>query len=213
MACRLALVLAMDVSSSVDAAEDRLQREGLANALLSPQVKAAFFVSPASVAIYIFEWSGRAHQHSIRDWTIISSPTDLVSVAASIRTSNRTQAGLPTAMGHALGHAAQALRNGPDCAFRTIDVAGDGPNNAGFGPHSVYATFPFENVIVNGLVISEDDTQTEDYFRNEVIRGAGAFVEVADGFNNFQAAMQRKLVRELSAQIVGQATQEDDVQG
>ncbi|MBO6855229.1 MAG: DUF1194 domain-containing protein, partial [Marivivens sp.] len=77
-ACRLALVLALDVSSSVDAAEDRLQRNGLASALLAPEVQAAFFATPDPVALYAFEWSGRYDQSVLVSWQMIRTPGDLV---------------------------------------------------------------------------------------------------------------------------------------
>ncbi len=115
-------------------------------------------------------------------------------------------------MGHALGYASVRLQQGPDCLFQTIDMAGDGANNAGFGPQAVYATFPFDGVTVNGLVIaSEPDTQA--YYTNQVIHGAGAFVEVARGFSAFEATMRRKLVRELSAQIVGNIDIKSELKG
>jgi hypothetical protein len=205
-ACRLALVLAMDVSSSVDDAEDRLQREGLAAALLSPQVQDAFFISPDPVALQVFEWSGRGHQTDLIGWTVIQTPADLNAVAARLSNSMRSASGLPTAMGHALAHASIQLQNAPPCLFQTIDMAGDGANNAGFQPASVYATFPFEGVTVNGLVISETDNNALTYYATEVIRGPRSFVEVANGFAEFEATMQRKLIRELSAQIVGSTT-------
>jgi hypothetical protein len=202
-ACRLALVLALDVSSSVDDAEDRLQRNGLAAALLAPEVQDAFFVNPDPVALYVFEWSGRGHQRTLIDWQMITTSVDLLDVAEQVSDSMRSQSGLPTAMGHALGHSAVALDRAPDCLFQTIDLAGDGVNNAGFGPRSVYATFPFDGIIVNGLVITGSDPAAQSYFETQVIRGPGAFVETALGFAEFEDAMRRKLVRELSAQIIG----------
>lgn len=204
-ACRLALVLAMDVSSSVDSAEDRLQRAGLAAALIAPDVQAAFFASPDPVAIQVFEWSGRSHQSDLLDWTLITDPSDLMDAANIITTSARTADGLPTAMGYALGYAAMSLGQAPACLFQTVDISGDGANNSGFGAASVYATFPYDGVTVNGLVITGAAQDAIAHYTSQVIRGPGAFVEVAEGFADFQAAMQRKLIRELSSQVMGQA--------
>ncbi|MEL6103903.1 MAG: DUF1194 domain-containing protein, partial [Pseudomonadota bacterium] len=67
--CRLALLLALDVSSSVDMVEDDLQRGGLAAALVAPEVRAAFLAGPDPVALAVFEWSGRYNQEIILDWT------------------------------------------------------------------------------------------------------------------------------------------------
>ena len=206
-ACRLALVLAMDVSNSVDEAEDRLQRQGLANALLAPDVQDAFFVSPEPVALLVFEWSGRYHQMVLQDWTDILTQEDLTRVSTAIATSVRGQRDFPTAMGYALGYAATRLRERPDCHAQTIDVAGDGINNDGFGPEHAYAAFPFDGVTVNGLVVDASILETRDqlisYYREVVMRGPAAFVEVADGFETYEATMRRKLVRELLAQMIG----------
>ena len=199
----MALVLALDVSSSVGEAEDRLQRDGLARALLSPDVQDAFFASSDPVALQIFEWSGRGHQTNLRDWMIVQNATDLQTVAAALTASRRTARGLPTAMGHALAYASLMLQRAPVCAFQTIDIAGDGANNAGFGSEIVYTAFPFEGVTVNGLVVQTGNDAALEYYENSVIRGPLAFVEVADGFADFEATMRRKLIRELSSQIIG----------
>ena len=212
-ACRLALVLALDVSSSVDAAEDLLQRNGLAAALLSPEVEAAFFASPDPVALQIFEWSGRGHQTDLLNWTLMETPDDLRLAVDALTRTMRSANGLPTAMGHALGYAALQLQRAPACLFQTIDMAGDATNNESFGPRNVYATFPFDGVVVNGLVIAGTDPAVQDYFESQVIRGPTAFIEVAQGFEDFENAMRRKLVRELSAQVIGRMATEGKVQG
>ena len=206
-ACRLALVLAMDVSSSVNAQEDALQRGGLAAALVAPDVQAAFFASPDPVALAVFEWSGRYNQNDLLGWRLIQSPADLTAAAAQIAGSTRSHNDFPTAMGHALGHAAVRLQDAPTCLFRTIDIAGDGENNDGFGPAEAYAAFPYEGVTVNGLVVNAGEYEAEvnliAYYRAHVLRGPGAFLEIANGFENYAAAMERKLIRELSAMVLG----------
>lgn len=216
-ACRLALVLAMDVSSSVDAAEDTLQRGGLAAALIAPDVQEAFFASPDPVALTVFEWSGRYNQEDLTGWVLIETPADLLAVAETIATSKRSHNDFPTAMGHALGHAAIRLQNGPACLFRTVDMAGDGVNNDGFGPADAYNAFPFANVTVNGLVVNaaefEAETDLIPFYRDQVIRGPGAFLEIANGFDDYETAMRRKLIRELSAQVIGQAAPKRDGNG
>lgn len=199
----------MDVSSSVDAAEDALQRGGLANALRTEAVQTAFFASPDPVALAVFEWSGRYNQVVLVDWTMITSADVLFDVANDIETSPRSHNDFPTAMGYALGFASTMLQRAPDCLFQTIDVAGDGENNDGFGPAEAYGAFPLSNVTVNGLVINgaefEAETQLIPFYLNEVIQGLGSFIEVANGFEDYANAMERKLIRELSAMILGQA--------
>ena len=210
-ACRLALVLAIDVSSSVDASEDQLQRAGLASALLDPDVEAAFFISSDPVAVYVFEWSGRYNQQVLVDWTVVDKPSALFDVAQDIAASERLHDDFPTAMGYALGYAATELTRAPSCLTQTIDMAGDGVNNDGFGPIDAYSAFPFDGVTVNGLVVNgadfEGETDLIPFFRNQVIRGPGAFVEIASGFDDYAAAMRRKLLRELTAMIIGTSPQ------
>lgn len=206
-ACRLALVLALDVSSSVDAAEDRLQRLGLAAALRDPSVQDAFLASPDPVALHVFEWSGRLDQVALTPgWQMIERPADLDAIAAAIASSPRSRSDMPTALGYALGHASILLANGPDCLFHTIDVAGDGINNEGFGPGDAYNAFPFDGVTVNALLVQgpdSSDAELTGYFRNEVLHGPGAFLELAAGYEDYARAMRRKLLAELSVQVIG----------
>lgn len=205
-ACRLALVLAMDISSSVDENEDKLQRLGLSAALLSPEVKQAFLGSPEPVALAAFEWAGRYDQTVILEWLLIEEETDLVRAAEIVANSRRSQDDFPTAVGHALGFAASVLASAPSCTTKTIDVAGDGTNNEGFGPREAYRHFPLDGVIVNGLVIETGNGAEDElleFYLNEVRRGPGAFVEVANGFSDYERAMRRKLSRELQAELIG----------
>jgi hypothetical protein len=208
--CRLALALALDVSSSVDAEEDALQRGGLVSALVAPEVQAAFFASDLPVALAVYEWSGRHNQEMVLDWVLIDSPATLVSAAEVIAASKRSHNDFPTAMGHALGFASGLLARGPACLYSTIDMAGDGQNNDGFSPTQAYGAFPFDGVTVNGLVVNAADYEAEtnliDFYRQEVVRGPGAFVEIANGFDDYERAMRRKLERELTPRVIGSNT-------
>ena len=205
--CRLALLLAMDVSSSVDATEDALQRGGTAAALMAPEVQAAFFATPDPVALGVYEWSGRYNQEILLDWVLIDSAATLADVAARISTSRRSHNDFPTAMGYALGFGAGMLERAPDCLYKTLDVAGDGQNNEGFSPAQAYTAFPFDGITVNGLVINGADYEAETgliaFYKGQVIRGAGAFVEIAQGFEDYTRAMRRKLERELTPPVIG----------
>lgn len=205
--CRLALVLALDVSSSVDAAEDRLQRGGLVAALTSPEVEAAFFAVDSHVALAAYEWSGRYNQEVLLEWTLIDSRATLLHAAETIATSSRSHNDFPTAMGYALGYGAGMLTRGPRCLYSTLDMAGDGQNNEGFGPAKAYAEFPFDGVTVNGLVVNGADYEAETgliaFYQAQVLHGPGAFLEVAQGFEDYERAMRRKLERELSPPVIG----------
>lgn len=205
--CRLALVLAMDVSNSVDASEDILQRTGLANALIAPEVQAAIFTSDLDVALIAFEWSGRHHQQLLFDWTLIDSPDALLGVSDQVRHSIRGQTDFPTALGRALDYAADLFNSAPPCFAQTIDIAGDGKNNDGYEPSRAFARKIFNNITVNGLVVRAIDlgvdTGVAPYYQSQIIRGPGAFIEIADKFEDYERAMRRKLERELAPAMIG----------
>lgn len=204
-ACRLALLLAMDISSSVDGAEDRLQRQGLARALTAPAVREAFLSSDEPVALALYEWSGRYQQRLVLPWALIATPADLDAAAARIAGSTRSYSEFPTAMGYAIGYAASVFAKAPDCLFRTLDISGDGVNNDGFGPDLAYSSFPLDGVTVNGLPVGGHDPDVYTYYEDSVIRGPGAFVERAEDFTDFERAMRRKLIREIGARAIGAA--------
>lgn len=201
--CRLALLLAIDVSASVDHEEDVLQRRGLAAALTAPEVVEAFLADPgAPVVLSAYEWSGRFAQAVLLPWTRIDAGEDIDRAAAAIAGSIRGRDDLPTALGDALGFGAGRFRNGPDCLARTLDVAGDGVANDGFPPWAVYRAGRLEGVVVNGLAIQGDEQDVAAYYREAMIRGPGAFVIEADGFGDYERAMREKLLRELSGLVV-----------
>ncbi|MGC1506492.1 MAG: DUF1194 domain-containing protein [Sulfitobacter sp.] len=206
--CRLALVLALDVSSSVDPSEDALQRGGVVAALTSPEVAEAFFATDQPVALAVYEWSGRQQQDILLDWTLIDGQRALVNAAETVAGTKRGHADYPTAMGHALGFGARLLEAAPPCTRHTLDMAGDGQNNEGFGPREAYNAYPFAAVTVNGLVVNAGDFEGElgliPFYRAEVLHGPGAFLEIANGFADYERAMRRKLVRELMPIVIGQ---------
>lgn len=201
--CRLALLLALDVSSSVDEAEYVLQRDGVAAALLSDDVTGAILGSGGYVALGVYEWSGRRQSSIVLDWVALRTMADIEAAAARIASAERSFRRFPTSMGFALGYGATMLRRAPVCERRVIDVSGDGINNDGFEPYQAYANFPFDGVIVNGLAVLGADPRVQDYYEFEVIRGQGAFVETAKGYEGFRRAMERKLYREIENRIVG----------
>lgn len=205
VACRLALLLALDVSASIDDGEYALQRNGLASALLSPEVRNAFLRAPNPVALSVFEWSGQTNQHIVVNWQLIETERDLLSAAQKIRRPTRTEKLSPTSLGNALGFAAHQFAASPACLRSTLDVSGDGTNNHGFPPASAYRHFDFAGVTINALAIggAQHLPALVRYFEIEVIRGPGAFVEIANDHTDFERAMRRKLERELRPFAVG----------
>lgn len=203
-ACRLALVLALDVSSSVDAEEYALQRTGLAAALDAEEVRHAILTGAAGyVALSVYEWSG-FNQHKLQlDWLALTSPAAIDRAVATLAGMERSHDNFPTSIGPAIGYGATLLKRAPRCERRVIDVSGDGVNNYRYGPREAYRHFPLNDVTVNGLVILGDDPGVLSYYGAEVLHGAGAFMVVAKGFDEFREAMTRKLYREINDIILG----------
>lgn len=204
--CRLALLLALDVSSSVDDDEYLLQVEGVADALLSPDVQAAILSGGGgAVALSVYEWSGRYQSSVILDWLVLETAADIALAAETVRAAQRVYQRFPTALGYALGFGAGLLQKAPPCARQVIDVSGDGITNDGFWPDRAYAHFPFDGVTVNGLAVLGADPDVLDHYTYEVRRGPGSFVETAEGYAGYARAMERKLYREIENRIVGEA--------
>ncbi|MBV7394626.1 DUF1194 domain-containing protein [Mameliella sediminis] len=203
-ACRLALLLALDVSSSVDEAEYILQRDGLAAALMNEDVAGAILQEGGgSVAFAVYEWSGRRQSVVIQDWVLLQSMADIVAVSDRLRTVQRSYRRFPTALGYALGFGATMMGEAPECIRRVIDVSGDGITNDGFWPQLAYRHFPFDGITVNGLAVLGADPDVVDHFEFEVMHGPGAFVETAKGYEGYERAMIRKLYREIQDRVVG----------
>lgn len=195
--CRLALTLAMDISSSVDEGEYFLQQEGLALALEDPSVRAAFLPGMMEpVALSIYEWSGSRQQTLIQPWIMIDTTAKLDEVADRIRRHPRSAGTQPTAIGNALTFGYALLTEAPICDEWTIDLSGDGINNDGMSPARAYNDRDWTGITVNALAIGRE-LQMRTYYQRSVIRGFGAFVEHAERFEDFGEVMERKLIREL----------------
>ncbi len=208
-ACRQALVLAIDISGSVSEFENAQQFSGLAGALLSPNVRQILLSDPNNpVAITVFAWSSFNHQTSVHPWTEIRSIGDLLAMTNAIRGFRKDRVSLRTAIGSAVQFAGDLLDQKKQCAELTIDVSGDGTNNAGPLPKTIYAAPRFNNITVNALVVSENQTIGEEglsaqqelrrYYQHNVIWGPSAFAMVAEGYADYARAMEEKLIRELS---------------
>ena len=214
-ACRQALALGLDVSGSVDAAEYRLQLDGLATALNSDTVRDAFFNgADAPIEVLVYEWSGPDDQTVIVPWTALAAPDDLTGVTRALRSHSRSAAAPTTAIGAAMLEGFAFLEQRAECWKRTLDLSGDGQTNTGPRPQDIGKGRTPTGVIVNGLVIGSgnrrgggegfaDIRQLSSYYHSNVIRGPGAFVETALGFEDYAAAMERKLLRELASLTIG----------
>ena len=200
--CRLALALAVDVSRSIDSQDYVIQTEGLAGALEDRDVRAAIFGPEGQVALAIY-WSGRGYQDLVQDWVILDRPEALDAAIWEIRRTPRPAAPLATALGDALSYGLDLMSYAPDCERRVIDVAGDGRNNDGISVARTYEREDFTGITVNGLAVGEHEADIVHYYQTEVIRGPGAFVEVAPRQSDYPETLRRKLLRELEGPMIG----------
>lgn len=201
-ACDIALVLAMDVSGSVDHHEYRLQAEGLAQALRDPEVIAALL--RGRVALAVMQWSGTGQQMLSIPWTRMEEDAAITRLSARVAVMPRAFAGGNTAVGEALSTAMALFPQVRDCAHWVIDVSGDGDENEGFTIGAARRAAYRAGITVNGLAIEGLGTgqSITNFYRNWVIT-PGGFVETAQTHLDFAAAMRRKLLRELVAPIAG----------
>jgi hypothetical protein len=212
--CRQALALGLDVSGSVDAQEYRLQLDGLALALGAPEVVQALLAQPgAPIRLAVYEWSDPGDERLVLDWRSVNNLSDINDIQAVLHSTRRDGMGPSTGLGSALERGFALLEQQPQCWTRTLDISGDGKGNTGRRPQDVTNT-P-NGVTVNGLVIGVDDSSSgsnrnlqigelASYYTAYVIRGPNAFVETALGFDAYQDAMTRKLLRELQTIAIGQ---------
>lgn len=214
-ACRLALAMALDVSGSVDQTEYDLQLEGLADALIDPDVQKVFFAMPdAPVAVAVFEWSSSNYQRMISDWRVLNRRQDLAQLAQHLRDWTREPAPESTGIGAAIEFGRDLLAGNPGCWQETLDISGDGKNNDWPVPRDLRQQGKTAGMRINALVISRDIGgqgqvapleigELSAYFHAEIIQGPDAFVEVALGFQDYASAMKRKLLRELATRPLG----------
>jgi hypothetical protein len=212
----LLLVLAADVSRSVDNAKFQLQREGYAAAISDPHVLEAIREGrDGRIGLSFVEWSGVGAQRVLIDWTTISDADTAKSFGDHLLEAPRSFADR-TSISGAIEFAMGQLARAPfESARRTIDISGDGTNNAGRDVTSARDEALAQGVTINGLVIlsetplawNPDHTNPpgglESYYRNNVIGGPGAFVLVAQNFNSFGQAIVKKMIAEVAQGRVG----------
>ncbi|HXZ01352.1 MAG TPA: DUF1194 domain-containing protein [Stellaceae bacterium] len=196
----LALVLAVDVSESVDAEEYTLQHEGIARAFEAPPlVEAIGGGRNGAIDVLVMEWSDRDKQVVTVDWTRVSDAASAGDFAARVRASQRSSSGL-TAIGDALAAAERVLARAPDqAARRVIDVSGDGIANIGPPPKQIRDRLVAQGITINGLAILKHEPWLDGYYDQNVVGGEGGFLMQVEDFPSFVAAMQQKLLNEVLA--------------
>jgi len=195
-----ALVLALDVSLSVDEQEYELQRDGIAAAFEDPAVIAAVAGGKNhSIDVLVLEWSDPEIQVVTVEWTRVSDAASANAFARKVRSTKRSSHGL-TAIGNGLIAASAAFERLPDeAARRVVDVSGDGMANIGVPSTEARDALLAKGVTINGLVMLNEEPWVDGYYGENVIGGPGAFLMQVADYREFAAAIREKLLSEIVA--------------
>ena len=203
----VALVLAVDVSRSVDEDEARLQREGYRAAITDPKVVEAIRGGMlGSVALAYVEWAGIEYQRTVLPWTRIAQQSDADAWGAALERAPRASLSWTSVSG-AIEASRRLLIDCPhEATRRVMDISGDGVNNSGPPAEVARDRAVAEGMTINGLPILNDrptfgrapPIPLDIYYRESVIGGQGAFMIAAEDFEAFGNAVRRKLIREIA---------------
>jgi len=207
----LLLVLAADVSRSVDSQKFQLQREGYAAALADPRVIDAIQSGRRGrIGVLFLEWSGFGNQKVVIDWTVVDGPRAAQAFGDRLLESPRSFADRTSISGGIDAAVAQLARAPFEGQRRTIDVSGDGTNNAGRDVGLARDEALALGISINGLVILSETPLPWNpehtnppggltkYYRDNVIGGPGSFVLEAKDFNSFGEAIVKKMIAEIA---------------
>ncbi len=198
-ACGLALVLAVDVSGSVDHREYRVQMDGLAAALRDGTVVDALLRERAQVTL--IQWTGSSRQRQTIGWQQMVHAQDVARFARQVEQDPRVWRNFSTAVGEAVELSLEVLAQVPECTRKVIDVSGDGISNEGALPEVHREALSEMGVIVNALAIETGRDDLTTWFFENLIHGEGAFVITANGFEDYPTQIRRKLQRETTRQV------------
>lgn len=207
----LLLVLAADVSRSIDQPKFQLQREGYAAALSNPRVLEAIASGPnRRIAVCFVEWSGMGSQKVVIDWTMVDGAQAAHQFGDQLLEAQRSFADR-TSISAGIDYAMMQFPRAPfESKRRTIDVSGDGTNNSGRDATAARDDAVAQGVTINGLVIlserplpwNPEHTNPPGglakYYQDNVVGGPGAFVMAADNFESFGQAIVSKLIAEIA---------------
>jgi len=207
----LLLVLAADVSRSVDSQKFQLQREGYAAALANPRVLEAIQSGRRGrIAVLFLEWSGFGNQKVVIDWMLIDGPKAGQMFGDRLLESPRSFADRTSISGGIDAAVAQLSRAPFNSERRTIDVSGDGTNNAGRDVVQARDDALSLGININGLVILSETPLPWNpehtnppggltkYYRDNVTGGPGSFVLEAKNFDSFGEAIVKKMIAEIA---------------
>lgn len=204
----LTLVLAVDVSDSIDIEELQLQRKGYIDAFVhSDIVEAIKGGKYGRIAVAYFEWADSSEQTLVADWTIIKDMESAKAFGEKLSQAP-VRKGHFTSISGAISYSLNLLRRSPHQTERkVIDISGDGRSNDGPPVAGARAAALSWNVTINGLPIENERSldasnlapgQMAQYYKDEVIGGPDAFIVVAKSFTDIEHAISRKLLREIA---------------
>jgi len=208
----LELVLAVDVSTSIDENEFALQRNGYAQAFMNPEIIAAIRSgSHGRIAVTYIEWAAVESQRQVVPWTVLSDAESGTLFAEEILAAPRSFRGW-TSISGAIDYAMQTFAASPHAGLRrVIDISGDGINNSGRPAENARDEALEKGVTINGIVIMNDvpsamsfwrtEPPLDDFYRERVIGGPGAFVMIVEDFTTFEHAIRNKLLREIAGDL------------
>lgn len=191
MTARLALVLAVDVSASVDFDEFALMIGGLAGAFRDAAVQEA----ARGAACCALFWS-EAQELAV-PWAALDDAAACEDFAAALEMAPRRPRAGATALGEAMAAALALLARGPEARRHVLDVSGDGRSNRGRAPAPLRDLGVAAGVVINALAVENEEPELRAYYEAEVIGGRGAFAMACPDYEAFREAMARKLLREL----------------
>lgn len=200
----LALVLAVDSSSSVDGPEYDLQINGYANAFRDEDVIDAIErLDGTGIAVTFVQWSANFQQFQTVPWLQVVDRRSAEAFATAIETQSRKFLGFGTALGSAIEFSVKLF---PKSRYhgrrKSIDISADERANMGAHPSYTRELATAAGVTVNGLAILHDHPNLADYFHESVITGPDAFVQTVASYDDIANAIKRKLLREIAGSSV-----------
>ncbi|MCK4861236.1 MAG: DUF1194 domain-containing protein [Rhodobacteraceae bacterium] len=193
-ACSLALLLAIDVSSSIDIGEYKFQTHGLADALLDPEV--ADVLVQHQVALSVVQWSGAEEGDLTIPWRRMLSYGEVRDFSTRVRDMPRKWEDSDTAVGDAIAFSAAQFDRVADCGRKVIDVSGDGSSNAGLNAGVESRKAEAAGIEINGLAIDIIGASITAFYTRFVVTSDG-FVITSRGFSDYPRSIREKLLREL----------------
>jgi hypothetical protein len=199
----LQLVLAVDASGSVNQTRFYLQQQGYVAAFRNPQVlKAILSGADQAIAVTMVQWTGPFLQVQVVPWMLIKDTASANAFADAIAKSRRELFGGGTSISGAIDHAMTLFAESPyKSQRRTIDVSGDGANNAGRSVIGARDDAVRAGVGINGLPIVSIEPDLDRYYYEYVIGGPGSFMIPASNYENFADAILKKLILEIATNM------------